>query len=342
MNGAKQQDLKAANHTREGGEAIRQIGRISLILAVAIMPVVQSGCGWRGASVARFTFECDGLTLVGDLHYPEGRAESTAVLLLHGSGPLGRRLVLYRELAERLCARGYLVLNLDQRAYGESDDPPRLESAGDLDFVGDAAKVADTLPQITRRSGIKRVVCVGHSFGGGVAVAAGLRSEAVAGMVSISPGRRMTERFFREGARDGLAYVRKRKSADMELATPMPIELVQPVLAAYNIEQIRGLRLPKPLLLIEGSEEPVDDLAFSRGLVATLGGPVEHVVIPGAGHYFGTSIVKTETGKAWDVVDEALLATVVDHIASWLNRHPSSAAFPDTRRPTPDTQDYEH
>ena len=293
---------------------------ICSIVLMALFSTV--GCHRAGVTlqggVEPITIERDGLALVGDLYLPAGRPTSTAILLLHGSSSQGRSLVLYPELARRFAGHGYIVLNLDQRAYGESDDPSVVRTAADLDFVGDAEVAIDQLLALTRPYGVEDIACVGHSFGGGVAVMAGLASAPAVAMVSVSPGRRMTERFFAADARDGCAYVRQRKSADMGLEHWIPEEVVRPMLEAYNIEQIRDAVLSKPFLMIEGANEPEADLRFSRELVATLGGPVKHVVIPGAGHYFGTAVVQTPDGKAWQVVDEPKLAALTECIVQWL------------------------
>jgi len=261
--------------------------------------------------------EVAGYALEGDLYLPRRRIRPvTAILFLHGSTPRGRRLALYPALCERLAARGYAVVNLDQRGHGQSEGPRRVRSLEDLDFVGDARAVARRMADLIGRKP-RAVVVVGHSFGGGVAAAAGLAEPAVDRVVSISPGRRIEERFAPE-ALPQLRYVQERRTRDMKLEEPIPLELIAPLLATYDIGQFRGATLPKPLLLIEGAREPRADLDFSRALVAELSGPVTHAVLSGADHYFGAVVVETPNGGDWIVGKPEIVDRLADAIDQWL------------------------
>lgn len=261
-----------------------------------------------------------GYELEGDLYLPRWRPWApTAVLFLHGSTPRGRRLALYPSLCERLAERGYAVLNLDQRGHGASQGPRRVVSLDDVDFVGDARAVARRLSEVLGRRP-RRIVLAGHSFGAGVAAAAGLAEPAVNAVVSISPGRRIEERFTPE-APEQLEYVRQRRSRDMKLEEPMPLELIQPMLTQWDIGRFKGAALPKPLLLIEGAREARGDLAFSRELVATISGPITHIVLPEADHYFGAVVIATPTGDDWTIGRPDIVAALAETIARWLREH---------------------
>lgn len=264
--------------------------------------------------------EVSGYKLEGDLYLPRWRPRApTAVLFLHGSTPRGRRLALYPALCERLAERGCAVLNLDQRGHGASEGPRRVASLEDVDFVGDACAAARRLPEVLGRRP-RRIVLAGHSFGAGVAAAAGLAEPAVNAVVSISPGRRIEERFTPD-APEQLEYVRQRRSRDMKLEEPMPLELIQPMLARWDIGQLRGAALPKPVLLIEGAREARGDLAFSRELVATISGPITHVVLPEADHYFGAVVIPTPAGDDWTLSRADIVDALADAIVRWLQEH---------------------
>jgi len=261
--------------------------------------------------------EVSGYALEGDLYRPRWCFRApTAILFLHGSTPRGRRLALYPALCERLAARGYTVLNLDQRGHGASGGPRRVRSLQDVDFVGDARQVARRMPELIGRKP-RALVVIGHSFGGGVAAAAGLTEPAVDRVVSISPGRRIEERFTPDAAQQ-LRYVQERRTRDLKLEEPLPLELVAPLLATYDIGQFRGAALAKPLLLIEGAREPRADLSYSRDWVATLTGPVTHVVLFGADHYFGAAVAETSAGDDWTIGKPEIVDALAETIDRWL------------------------
>ncbi len=293
-----------------------------LLAAVAIAAAV-AAAGIRLArspdeiEVRAVTVACNGYLLAGDLHRPRGADHPVVILLLHGSSPAGRRLALYPELARRLAARGYAVLNLDQRGHGESEGPAVVRTVEDVDWVADARVVSAQLDALVGQP-VRARVLVGHSFGGGVAAAAGLTAPGVDRVVSIAPGRRLARRFSEERP-EGLAYVQQRRTRDLGLETPIPLEVIPGMLARYDIEQFRGRAAPKPFLLIEGAREPEADLAFTRELVASMSGPVTHRVLPGADHYFGTAPVTAGADHRPEIENERVLNTLVDAIDRWLS-----------------------
>ncbi len=264
-------------------------------------------------------WENDGLKLIGDLYTPRQTANGAGILFLHGSLPEGRNLLLYRLICENLAERGYYVFNLDQRGYGESEDPHKIENLKDLDFVGDATHAAEFFKSELLPESVKTIIMIGHSFGGGVALVAGMRSPEVDRVVSISPGRRITARFMSNGA-NGLEYVQKRKSHDMDLDEFIPLELVGPMLMSYNIEQFEDSALTKPVLFIEGAKEPFEDLEFTQRFLNTLHGPVDYIRIDEATHYFGT---KEILGK-WFLLDKGIVTLLVDKIDSWIRTEETS------------------
>lgn len=291
--------------------------RAVLVLCVLMLPV---GCSRRQPEerVSRETFAAaDGLTLVGDLHLP-ARHNGIGLVFLHGSSPQGRRLHLYTALCAGLRARGYAVFNVDVRGYGESPPPPQLGRIESYDFVGDAVSALAHARRHVPAGEVQAWFFAGHSKGGGIAVHAALRAPDVGGVVSISPGRRIRERFFDPDGRRQIDYLQARKSEDMRLPAMIPHDLLEPILSSYDIGTLAGATLPLPVLLIEGAREPAGDLAFSRDWVASQGGSVQHHVLSGADHYFGTSVVEADGIKQWRTTRPEVLATLIDTIDAWL------------------------
>ena len=100
-------------------------------------------------------------------------------LLLHGIGGTGRIWDLFADaVAGRL-----RLLAPDARGHGDSAKPPAVPgSYGPADFVADTAAILDAL-------GLERVFLVGHSMGGGHAVAFTLaHPERVRALVIIDIG----------------------------------------------------------------------------------------------------------------------------------------------------------
>jgi pimeloyl-ACP methyl ester carboxylesterase len=254
--------------------------------------------------------------LAGDLYAPR-RPNGTGIVVLHGSSTRGRQLHLYPALCQALAARGYTLFNVDLRGYGESDDPPDPARPEDYDFVGDAIRAVRFAQAWESAQGIRNWILLGHSMGGGVAAHAGLQSAAIQGVVCISPGRRIEARFFAE-ASDQLKNLQRRKTRDMELPTPIPVDLLEPILGSYDVGRLSGTAWPKPFLLIEGAREPANDLEFSQAWFASLSGPVAHRVLPRADHYFGTAKVEVDGRKRWETTQPDVFDELVEIVDDWI------------------------
>ena len=71
----------------------------------------------------------DDLKIVAGLKIPKEQGKFPAVLLLHGSSPLGRKNALIRFLAFKLHNAGWIVLSPDARGFGDSNDPPGIDTS---------------------------------------------------------------------------------------------------------------------------------------------------------------------------------------------------------------------
>jgi dienelactone hydrolase len=227
-------------------------------------------------------------------------------------------LALFTVSARKLAERGYIVLTLDFRGFGDSERPRNFESAADLDFVQDVVAAVDYLAALESVDA-GRISAVGHSFGAGVAVAAALRDRRIERAVSISPGRNTAKRFFGPGAPDP-GYPSRRMSRDMGVDPPIPRALFDPHLKAYVAEAILDAPVHPPILLVDGDKEAPDDLAFLADVAARMTGPKGYVTIPGADHYFGTR--QDQDGSAADApYDAKIMDALVDAIDTWLKKN---------------------
>jgi poly(3-hydroxybutyrate) depolymerase len=283
---------------------------------------------WRGGEGETIRLESDGLTLVGSLHLPPGfrppasGAAKPAVLLLHGSTPRGRRLGIYRVLAPALAECGFVVLNLDQRGYGDSEDPPRLDDPAAFDYVAD---VGSAVRYLTALPGVDpdRVYVVGHSFGGDVALAAGTRIEGIAGIAAIGPARRFAETVGRPDAPQ-LDYFRRREMRYMRLPAEPEADVFLRYRGALTIDMLHayyGQPGHAPVLLIDGALEGADNLAFLAREHEAMAPPKAYVTLPDADHYLNVS----DFGPIV-LYDARVLAWAVDLLAGWLAQQSVQAA----------------
>lgn len=295
----------------------RRPGRLAL--AATGLFVCLAGCARAPGpvDVTTLAFDSNGQRLAADLYAPR-RPNGVGIVLLHGSSPAGRQLFLYPELCRALAARGYTLFNLDLRGYGDSEDPRQPDRIEDYDFVGDAVRAVRFARTLVPRGRNWPWVLLGHSMGGGVALHAALEGANVQGVVCISPGRRIESRFFAADQQAALKNLQRRKTRDMRLPAPIPVELLEPILASYDVDRLAGTALPKPLLLVEGNREPEDDLAFSREWIASLSGSATHRVIPSADHYFGTAKIKVAGAKRWVLVRPDVFDALVEMIDDWI------------------------
>ena len=272
----------------------------------------------RRVATENVRFPSGSLRLGGTLYAPAPLAGTLpAVVMSHGGTPRGRRLALYTVAARKLAERGFIVLTLDFRSFGDSERPPRFSSPSDLDFVQDIVAAVDFLaanPHVDPA----RISAVGHSFGAGVAVAAALRDRRIGRVVSISPGRNTAGRFFGPGAPDP-GYPSRRMSQDMGVDPPIPPALFDPHLKAYVAEAILDHPVHPPVLLVDGALESADDLAFLKDVAGRMTGPKGYVTIPGADHYFGTR--QHQDGSASSApYDARVMDALVNTIDAWLKK----------------------
>jgi dienelactone hydrolase len=289
--------------------------RIRDFITATACGVAASG---RRVSTEDVHFPSGTLRIAGTLYAPfplTGRRP--AVVISHGGTRRGRRLALYTVAARKLAERGYVVLVIDFRGFGDSERPRRFETASDLDFVQDVVAAVDYLAS-NGNVDPGRISAVGHSFGAGVAVAAALRDRRIGRAVSISPGRNTAKRFFGPGAPDP-AYPSRRMSRDMGVDPPIPRALFDPHLKAYVAEAILDHPVHPPVLLVDGANEAPDDLAFLADVAARMTAPKGYVTIPGADHYFGTR--QDQDGSAPTTpYDARVMAALVDALDAWLKK----------------------
>lgn len=256
------------------------------------------------------------LRLHGTLYTPAwSLGQIPGIVVCHGGTSLGRHLALYVVLANKLAEQGYAVLTFDFRGFGESEDPKRYDTFSDLDFVHDVSSALTYLVGV-KQVDQARLAVVGHSFGAGVAVCAGIRDPRVSKVVSIAPGRLTKQRFFGDNATDP-DMPQIRMSNDMKIAPHIPKAVFYPHLIDYIAEAILDFPQHPPILLIDGAHEPQEELAFLQDVYEKMTEPKAYRTISEADHYFGTK--RDQPGVAGNLAyDQSIMGELVDAIDTWL------------------------
>jgi pimeloyl-ACP methyl ester carboxylesterase len=178
----------------------------------------------------------------------EWSAEGTPLLLLHG---FGNDSHVWYDFAPEV-APYYRTLALDQRGHGDSDRDPERRY--------DHVSMARDVEAVCEGLGLERLVLVGHSMGGRVAMRfAGRNPQKVAGLVLVDTGPELDPRGtsrIREEAESGPATLESVAQFDDVLARNYPA--VSP--------RVRG-RLAQAWLRArpDGRFEPKTDPAFRMG-----------------------------------------------------------------------------
>ncbi len=255
--------------------------------------------------------------LKGSLYIPQGKGPFPGIVIAHGGTKLGRKLALYVIMGQKLAERGYIVLSFDFRGFGESDDPPKIESPEDLDFVGDLTQAVSTLTMV-KNLDPQHIYLIGHSFGAGVVIQEGVKDQRIKKIVSIAPGRRTFERFFGKNAPDK-DWPQIRISHDMKLPYLIPKEILYPVLISFIAESILEFPQHPPLLFVDGSLEDPEDQKFLKNVYLKMTEPKSYVTIPGADHYFGTRKDESGFGQT-PFYEEKVVREFIDTLDRWLRK----------------------
>lgn len=258
----------------------------------------------------------DSIRIVGDLYLPFERERAPFILLLHGSSVHGRKSPLIQILADQFRQLNYVLLAIDLRGYGESQDPRAVTSPDDFDFAQDAINaISFVFSEVEIDT--SRVFVIGHSFGAGVALAAQANDKRIKKIVLIGPPRRLRERFLNEDASD-IDYFLKRWQSDMKLPYSLKYSIVRDVYEELDIETYREIFTKPdhiPLFLIDGEKEDERDLEFLRKVYRELSPPVEYWTVDDTGHYMRT---RFSNGKV--CYDRVTIQHFIQRVDEWLGQ----------------------
>jgi esterase/lipase/1-acyl-sn-glycerol-3-phosphate acyltransferase len=227
---------------------------------------------------------------IGRPYLLKGRSRKLGVVLVHGFLAAPREV---SELAAYLERQGLWVMAVRLKGHGTSPEDLALRGADDWRESVDNGYAALSMV-------CKRVVVVGFSFGGGLALDCTVRNRKVAGVVAVCPPLRLQDFSSRVAPTLDIwnklmttVRYQKGKREFVEIKPEHPHINYQrlPVAGLVALEQFMGeleARLPDitaPALIIQSQGDPVVDPEGSRLLFERLGSPQkEYRLIDSARH----------------------------------------------------------
>src|SRR5688572_7271970 len=150
----------------------------------------------------RTTFEADGLTLVGELHLPDGAGQVAGVVL---TGPFtGVKEQVVGTYARRMAEAGFAALAFDHRGFGESGGRRQHEDTG-----GKLADLRAAVGHLAAHPAVdpQRIGLLGVCLGGGYAVRAAAFDPRVRAVAGVAGGYNSPAAFARAMGIDGYRSV---------------------------------------------------------------------------------------------------------------------------------------
>jgi acetyl esterase/lipase len=225
---------------------------------------------------------------VADLLLPGGDGPHRVAVLLHGGFWRARfTRAIMAAVAADLAARGWATWNVEYRRVGTGGGVPET--------LDDVRRAIDMLPNVAALLDLERLVAIGHSAGGQLALCAA-RGSPVAAVVSLA------------GVCDLESAARDRigEGAALEFTGGTPAERPE----AYAMADPMGLLpLGVEVLLVHGDADdrvPVQQSRTYARAAGDAGDPCELMELPGVDHF---ALIDPRSA-AWAAVAQRLQALV--------------------------------
>jgi len=215
---------------------------------------------------------------IGRPYLLKGRSRKVGVVLVHGFLAAPQELA---ELADYLGRQGLWVAVVRLKGHGTSPDDLALRTGDDWRESVDSGYAA--LKMVCHK-----VVLVGFSFGGGLALDCAARNRPVAGVVAVSPpmrlqdfssryapslekwNRLMAAVHFQKGKREFLEITPEHPDINYHR---LPVSGLVALEQFMNVLETRLPDITTPALIIQSQGDPVVDPAGSKQLFDQLGSP---------------------------------------------------------------------
>lgn len=262
----------------------------------------------------------DSLKIAGSLYATKDKTKRPGIILFHGNTPVGRKLAIYKILAEKLSRKGYIVLTIDFTGFGESDDPFSLGTIEALDRDLDAYAAIDFLKtlQIIDTS---QIYLIGHSGGAGPAFNVGVKEPIVKGIIAIGPPRRVSERFHNLHDKNYFwkrAIGTRQEIYGKEFPTWYTEDMWVEGILRHNLKKYIhyfSQNWHKPLFLIDGELESEKDKLYLRNFFNEITEPKKYITLAHADHYCNTMAF-----LSFAFYDKKTITQVINEIDRWIIR----------------------
>jgi dipeptidyl aminopeptidase/acylaminoacyl peptidase len=227
------------------------------------------------------SLKADGLSLPGEVYFPEGTAPPyPALCLCHGipaGTPQDPADSGYPGLAQRFSAAGLLTLIFNFRGCGGAE--------GNIDMLGwtrDLKAALDYLAGLDRVD-ISRLFLLGSSGGAAISVYVAASDPRVAGVVTFACPAEFG--FLTNGER-AKALVERFRTIGLIKDADFPPSLDEWLGGFREVSPIRFVDKisPRPLLLIHGEKDDLVPVEHATRLYQSADEPKELLLLPDAGH----------------------------------------------------------
>ncbi len=242
----------------------------------------------------KISWDSDGLRIVGELYLPQSRKKVPGLIICHGipakvKGPEDRG---YPLLAERFCRETFGVIIFNFRGAGASE--------GNFDILGWARDLergldyALSLPNLDN----KKLYVMGFSGGAAVSIYVAAHRQEIRALVSCASPAEFRDLVTRPGLDDFLKHAREVgiiKDADFPTSMEEWKGNFRTVEPLNWIDRIP----PRPLLLLQGTQDDVVDQSHAKRLYAKVAGKAELFLIEGGGHRLRVEEKAMEKAMEW-------------------------------------------
>jgi dipeptidyl aminopeptidase/acylaminoacyl peptidase len=225
------------------------------------------------------TLKVDGIDIAGQLYLPEGKMPYPTVCACHGlpagiPDPADRG---YALLVEKICPNGFAVFIFNFRGTGAS--------GGNLDMLGwtrDLKALIDylySLPPVDK----SYLALLGFSAGAAVSVYVAAEDKRVSAVAACACPDEFTISNRFDGTKSMIEHFRSIGTIRDKDFPHSPREWLSGFEMVRPIDYIARIA-PRPLLLVNGSEDDTVEVFRARKLYARAGQPKQLAIVEGAGH----------------------------------------------------------